>query len=93
VCVYTYIYNYNLIDCQHCIYIYIYIYISVRKRDSKKCGEERIATNRKGQKCIGAEFDKVPRRVNDGHTAPMTVKFNLMSAHFIYSACFEADRL
>ena len=56
-------------------------------------GKKELQQTEKGQKCIGAEFDKVPRRVNDGYTAPMTVKFNLMSAHFIYRECFEADRL
>jgi len=63
--------------------VYIYIYISVRKRGNKKYVEKKSATNRKRQKCTATEFDKVPRRVNDGYAASMTVKFNLMSTHFI----------
>jgi hypothetical protein len=56
-------------------------------------GKKELQRTEKRQKCIRTEFDKVPRRVSDGYTAPMTVKFNMMSTNFIYRACFEADRL
>jgi hypothetical protein len=52
-------------------------------------GKERRALGR-GR---GVEFNNVPRVVNDGYTASIKVKFNLVSMQFIQSACFEADRL
>jgi hypothetical protein len=84
----VYISNFNLIACQH----YIYTYTS-GKGEARNMGIKELQQTEKRQKCIGTEFDKVPRRVNDGYTASMTVKFNLMSTHFINRACFEADRL
>jgi hypothetical protein len=71
----------------------LYIYVSVRETGSKKYDNKRMATNRERETCSATEFGSASHTVNDAYTASMEVKFNLMSMQFIYTACFEADRL
>jgi hypothetical protein len=60
----------------------------VKKKNLQQMGKERRALEG-----VGAEFNNAPRIANDGYTASIKVKFNLVSMQFIQSACFQADRL